>query len=132
MREVHYYIADDNTQFDNEESCVVYELSKMAEEVKNDLKVWDNYGDVIPLTEFNELDNAMFIQCNSLKGAKFLKKVRNEFCYVSSPYDNLLESEEVPLGSFYYSEGGWVNLADIITKYQGYCANMIVKKDKIF
>ena len=61
MRELHLYVANDGTEFEDEEECLTYETAQTAKTLKGKVALLDTDFKVIPLDILEEWDRAYFI-----------------------------------------------------------------------
>lgn len=62
MREVHLYIAEDGTEFEDEQECLAYEAAQSAKTLlKGKVVLLDEYFKVIPLDNLADWENAFYI-----------------------------------------------------------------------
>lgn len=61
MRELHLYVANDGTEFEDEQECLAYETAQIAKTLKGKVALLDVDFKVIPLDILEEWDKAYFI-----------------------------------------------------------------------
>ena len=61
MRELHLYIADDGTEFEDEHECLAYETAQTAKTLKGKVVLLDADFKVIPLDVLKKWYKACFI-----------------------------------------------------------------------
>lgn len=61
MRELHLYIAEDGTEFEDEKECLAYETAQTAKTLKGKVVLLDADFEVIPLDILEKWDRAYFI-----------------------------------------------------------------------
>ena len=74
MRELHLYIAEDGTEFEDEQECLAYETAQSAKTLKGKVALLDADFKVIPLDILEEWDRAYFI---FVKDVSALHELRN-------------------------------------------------------
>ena len=61
MTELHLYIAEDGTEFEDEEECLRYETGYQAKELKGKVVLMDAQFKPIPLDNLGDWDKTFFI-----------------------------------------------------------------------
>lgn len=61
MRELHLYIAEDGTEFEDEQECLAYETTQSAKTLKGKVALLDADFKVIPFDILEKWDRAYFI-----------------------------------------------------------------------
>lgn len=74
MTEIHMYVADDGTKFEDEEECLRYEAGCQAQELKGVVLLDDNFKP-IPLSDLSQWENAYFIYVKDIQALKDLSDV---------------------------------------------------------
>lgn len=75
MRELHLYVADDGTEFENEQDCLAYETGQSAKTLKGKVVLLDADFKIIPLDIFEKWDRAYFIFVNDVSALHELRDV---------------------------------------------------------
>lgn len=75
MREVHLYIADDGTEFEDEQECMVYETVQSAKTLKGKVVLLDKQFKPISLDNLAEWENAWFIYVKDIQALRDLSDV---------------------------------------------------------
>ena len=75
MKELHLYVADDGTEFEDEEECLRYEAGKQAKELKGRVVLLDNLFRPIPLPDLSQWENAYFIYAKDIQALRDLSDV---------------------------------------------------------
>ena len=74
MRELHLYIAEDGTEFEDEQECLAYETAQTTKTLKGKVALLDADFKVIPLDILEKWDRAYFI---FVKDVSALHELRN-------------------------------------------------------
>lgn len=74
MTELHLYIAEDGTKFEDEEECLRYEAGCQAQELKGVVLLDDNFKP-IPLSDLSQWENAYFIYTKDIQALRDLSDV---------------------------------------------------------
>ena len=74
MTELHLYIAEDGTKFEDEEECLLYEAGCQAQELKGVVLLDDNFKP-IPLSDLSQWENAYFIYAKDIQALRDLSDV---------------------------------------------------------
>ena len=61
MKELHLYIAEDGTEFEDEQECLVYEAAQSAKTLKGKVVLLDADFKVIPLDNLADWERTFFI-----------------------------------------------------------------------
>lgn len=61
MRELHLYIAEDGTEFEDEQECYAYETEQSAKKLKGKVVLLDHQFKPIPLDNLGDWDKTFFI-----------------------------------------------------------------------
>ena len=75
MRELHLYVANDGTEFEDEEECLTYETAQTAKTLKGKVALLDADFKVIPLDILEEWDKAYFIFVKDVSALHELRDV---------------------------------------------------------
>ena len=75
MRELHLYVANDGTEFEDEEECLAYETAQTAKTLKGKVALLDADFKVIPLDILEEWDKAYFIFVKDVSALHELRDV---------------------------------------------------------
>ena len=75
MTELHLYIADDGTKFDDEEECQLYEAGCRAQKLKGRVVLLDENFRPIPLSDLSQWENAWFIYAKDIQALRDLSDV---------------------------------------------------------
>ena len=75
MRELHLYIAEDGTEFEDEQECLAYETAQTAKTLKGKVALLDADFKVIPLDIFEKWDRAYFIFTKDVSALHELRDV---------------------------------------------------------
>ena len=75
MRELHLYIAEDGTEFEDEQECLAYEAGYRAKELKGRIVLLDNLFSPIPLSDLSQWEGAWFIYVKDVQALRDLAGV---------------------------------------------------------
>lgn len=75
MRELHLYIADDGTEFEDKQECLAYEAGQSAKALKGKVALLDADFEVIPLDILEKWDRAFFIFVKDVSALHELRDV---------------------------------------------------------
>lgn len=102
------YIANDGTEFDNEEECYAYE-HQFDDIINSDVKFWDLQRR--PLDK-SDIENCLETCCVMyIPNQEIAKIVNGTFKYfgIETPWSDEISDSDFDIGYFYY-ERGWVNI----------------------
>lgn len=74
MTELHLYIADDGTEFEDEEECLRHEAGCRAQGLKGIVLLDENFRP-IPLSDLSQWENAWFIYAKDIQALRDLSDV---------------------------------------------------------
>lgn len=74
MTELHLYIADDGTKFEDEEECLRYEAGCQAQGLKGVVLLDENFRPII-LSDLSQWENAWFIYAKDIQALRDLSDV---------------------------------------------------------
>ena len=72
MTELHLYIADDGTKFEDEEECRLYEAGYRAENLKGQVVLLDENFRLLPLSDLSQWEDAWFIYAKDIQALRDL------------------------------------------------------------
>ena len=75
MRELHLYIADDGTEFEDEQECYAYETEQSAKKLKGKVVLLDAQFRPIPLGSLADWDKTFFIFTKDVSALHELRAV---------------------------------------------------------
>lgn len=75
MREIHLYVADDGTEFEDEEECLRYETGCKAQGLKGRVVLLDENFRSLSLSDLNQWENAWFIYAKDIQALRDLSDV---------------------------------------------------------
>lgn len=75
MREVHLYIAEDGSEFEDEQECLAYEAGQNARMLKGQVVLLAENFQPIPLSDLSEWDAAWYIFVKDLSALHALRNV---------------------------------------------------------
>lgn len=73
MREVHLYIADDGSEFEDEQECMAYEAGQTAKTLKGKVVLLAENFQPIPLDNLSEWENVCYIFVKDLPALHALR-----------------------------------------------------------
>ena len=100
MTELHLYLADDGTEFEDEEDCLRHEVGCRAQELKGVVLLDENFRP-IPLSDLSQWENAWFIYAKDIQALRDLSDVWDWDLVGVSPPHFLFEDRA---GLFAYDE----------------------------
>ena len=74
MTELHLYIADDGTEFEDEEECLLHEAGCRAQGLKGVALLDENFRP-LPLSDLSQWENAWFIYAKDIQALRDLSDV---------------------------------------------------------
>lgn len=101
MRELHLYIAEDGTEFEDEQECLAYEAAQSAKKLKGKVVLLDRQFKSIPLDNLAEWENTFFIFTKDVSALHELRAVWDWDLTGLYPPDFLFEDTA---GLFAYDE----------------------------
>ena len=109
MTELHLYIAEDGTKFEDEEECLRYEAGCRAQELKGRVVLLDENFRPLPLSDLSQWENAWFIYAKDIQALRDLSDVWDWNLVGVSPPHFLFEDR---VGLFAYDENqdGWYHM----------------------
>ena len=72
MTELHLYVADDGTEFEDEEDCLRHETGCRAQELKGQVALLDGNFRLLPLSDLSQWENAWFIYVKDIQALRNL------------------------------------------------------------
>ena len=75
MRELHLYVANDGTEFEDEEECLAYETEQSAKKLKGKVVLLNADFKVIPLGALADWDRVYFIFVKDVSALHELRDV---------------------------------------------------------
>ena len=75
MRELHLYVAEDGTEFEDEEECLAYETAQSAKKLKGKVVLLNADFEVIPLDALEDWDRVYFIFVKDVSALHELRDV---------------------------------------------------------
>ena len=101
MRELHLYIAEDGTEFEDEQECLAYEAAQSAKTLKGKVVLLDADFKVIPLDNLADWERTFFIFTKDVSALHELRAVWDWDLTGLCPPDLLFEDTA---GLFAYDE----------------------------
>ena len=117
MRELHLYVAEDGTEFEDEEECLTYETAQTAKTLKGKVALLDADFKVIPLDILEKWDRAYFIFVKDMSALHELRDVWDWDLTGLCPPDLLFEDTA---GLFVYDEDydSWYHMGTRLQEIQ--------------
>ena len=117
MRELHLYIAEDGTEFEDEQECLAYETAQSAKTLKGKVILLDEYFKIIPLDNLAEWDKTFFVFAKDVSALHELRDVWDWDLTGLCPPDFLFKDTA---GLFAYDENfdTWYHLGTHLQKIQ--------------
>ena len=75
MTELHLYIAEDGTEFEDEQECLTYEIAQSAKELKGKVVLLDHQFKPIPLDNLGDWDRTFFVFTKDVSALHKLRDV---------------------------------------------------------
>ena len=118
MIEVHKFIADDGTEFDNEYDCLEYERDKSTNEFKNRIVALDEWGKRRAITD---IASHLYLYIADEEAYNFYNHLCEDDSYITL-------NTETKYGFFYFDGNmdEWMNLVDWVDTILGH-KDIIVK-----
>lgn len=117
MTEVHLYVADDGTEFEDEEECLRHEAGCRAFKLKGRVVLLDENFLPLLLTDLSQWENAWFIYAKDVQALQDLSDVWDWDLTGMSPPRFLFEDKA---GLFAYDENQdeWYHMGTRLQKIQ--------------
>ena len=117
MTELHLYIAEDGTEFEDEQECLAYETAQSAKTLKGKVALLDADFKVIPLDILEKWDRAYFIFVKDVSALHELRAVWDWDLTGLYPPDLLFEDTA---GLFAYDEDcdSWYHMGTRLQELQ--------------
>lgn len=111
MIEVIKYIADDGTEFEDEQECVEYEFSCNTERLEGRVWLFDSRQNPLDIRNYDSYEAAYYIFLADDKASDTLEGLWPEFCC-----DYPLEMRDAKKGLWSFDEdyGNWYHMGDRI------------------
>jgi hypothetical protein len=121
MEKIEIYRAEDGTDFEDENSCIAYEVGLKLKEVQGELFLYDCDGEITP-NEDVELEEVGFIHFATPRAVEALIQIHDLQDYW---IPEELRYAEAPAYFFYdYREGDWKNLKEEYERLDSYAEVM--------
>ena len=124
MTEIHIYVADDGTEFEDEEECLRHEAGCRAKGLKGIALLDENFRP-IPLSDLSQWENAWFIYAKDIQALRDLSDVWDWDLTGMSPPHFLFE-DKAGLFSFDEDQDKWYHMGTRIQAIQ-YLADRAMK-----
>ena len=117
MTEIHLYIADDGTEFEDEEECRRHEAECQAQGLKGRVVLLDENFRPIPLSDLSQWENAWFIYAKDIQALLDLSDIWDWDLTGISPPRFLFADKP---GLFAYDEtiDGWYHMGTRLQEIQ--------------
>ena len=125
MTEIHLYVADDGTEFEDEEECRRHEAGCQAQGLKGRVVLLDENFRPIPLSDLSQWENAWFIYAKDIQALLDLSDVWDWDLTGMSPPHFLFE-DKAGLFSFDEDQDKWYHMGTRIQAIQ-YLADRAMK-----
>lgn len=115
MRSVTYYVANDGTQFDDEEECYQYEVDLIAQEInaRGMVKMYDSKQNVLDIADIQSYEECYYVWVGDDLACDELYKIWDAIeCGFEQP--NFWHKT----GLWMYKDEDWLNVQDLIDEYQ--------------
>ena len=116
MTELHLYIADDGTEFEDEEECLRHEVGCRVQLLKGVVLLDENFRS-IPLSDLNQWENAWFIYAKDIQALLDLSDIWDwDLTGISPPRFLFADTP----GLFAYDEAidGWYHIGTRLQEIQ--------------
>ena len=117
MRELHLYVANDGTEFEDEEECLAYETAQTAKTLKGKVALLDADFKVIPLDILEKWDSAYFIFVKDVSALRKLRDVWDWDLTGSYPPD-FLNGDTAGLFAYDYDADVWYHMGTRLQSLQ--------------
>lgn len=117
MRELHLYVADDGTEFEDEYECLAYETGQSAKTLKGKVVLLDADFKVIPLDILEKWDRAYFI---FTKDVSALHELRDAWDWdLTGLYrPDFLNGDKAGLFAFDENQDEWYHVGTFLQEIQ--------------
>lgn len=117
MTELHLYVADDGTEFEDEQECLRHEAGCRAFELKGQVVLLDGRFCPIPLSDLSEWKYAWFIYAKDAQSLQDLSNIWDVNLIGTIPPSFLVENKT---GLFAYDENldDWYHMGTRIQEIQ--------------
>lgn len=124
MREVHLYIAEDGTEFEDKQECMAYEAGQCASMLKGQVVLLTESFHPIPLDDLSTWDSAWYIFAKDVPALHALKEVWDWDLTGMYPPQFLFEGIA---GLFAYDENcdGWYHMGTRLRELQTVADNVM-------
>lgn len=117
MREVHLYIADDGTEFENEKDCLRHEAGCRAFELKGQVALLDAGFCPIPLSDLGQWEDAWFIYAKDIQALRALSDIW-DWDLVGACLPNFLSKDKVGLFAYDENTDEWYHMGTRLQEIQ--------------
>ena len=117
MRELHLYVANDGTEFEDEQECLTYETAQTAKTLKGKVVLLDADFKVIPLDILEEWDKAYFIFVKDVSALHELRDVWDWDLTGLYPSD-FLNGDTAGLFAYDDDADGWYHVGTFLQEIQ--------------
>ena len=117
MRELHLYVADDGTEFEDEQECLAYETEQSAKKLKGKVVLLNAGFKVIPLGTLADWDRAFFIFAKDVSALHELRDVWD--CDLTGSYPpDFLNGDTAGLFAYDEDYDNWYHMGTRIQEIQ--------------
>lgn len=117
MREVHLWVADDGSEFEDEEECLAYEAGQNAKMLKGQVVLLAENFQPIPLDDLSEWDAAWYIFVKDLPALRALRNVW-DWDLVGLYQPDFLNGDTAGLFAYDGDHDGWYHLGTKLQELQ--------------
>ena len=117
MRELHLYIAEDGTEFEDEQECFAYETEQSAKRLKGKVVLLDADFKVIPLGSLADWDKAYFIFTKDVSALHELRDVW-DWDLTSLYPPNFLNEDTAGLFAYDDDADSWYHVGTFLQEIQ--------------
>ena len=116
MTELHLYIAEDGTEFEDEEECLRHEAGCRAQGLKGVVLLDENFRS-LPLSDLSQWENAWFIYAKDIQALRDLSDVWDwDLTGMSPPW--FLSKDEAGLFAYDVNQDDWYHVGTRLQKIQ--------------
>ena len=117
MRELHLYIAEDGTNFEDEEECLAYEAAQSAKTLKGKVVLLGEHFEVIPLDNLADWKRIFFIFAKDVSALHELYDVW-DWDFTGMPAPDFLEGDTAGLFAYDEDYDSWYHMGTRLQKLQ--------------
>lgn len=117
MTEIHMYVADDGTEFEDEEECLRHEAGCRAQGLKGRVALLDGGFCPLPLSDLSQWADAWFIYAKDIQALRDLSDIWDWDLTGMSP-PNFLFADTTGLFAYDGIIDGWYHMGTRLQKIQ--------------